>query len=118
MYLDDFLSAGNEHFFKDIIFKIREKFAVEKECNTAFRYLGLDLKEHKNSISLDQTHYIKLLDIVNLKDEHLCIHDKSQSTIGKPVWISGQTRPGISFDVCHLASNLKDSTLPDIKYLN
>ena len=46
-----------------------------KECNTAFRYLGLDLKEHKNYISLDQTHYIKLLDTVNLKDETLCIHD-------------------------------------------
>ena len=84
----------------------------------AFRYLGLDLKEHKNSISLDQTQYIKLLDIVNLKDEHLCIHDKSQSTIGKLIWISGQTRPDISFDVCHLASNLKNSTLADIKHLN
>ena len=29
-----------------------------KEYNTAFHYLGLDLKEHRNYISLDQTHYI------------------------------------------------------------
>ena len=46
-----FLSAGNEHFLKDIISKIREKFTVGKEYNTASRYLGLDLKEHKNCIS-------------------------------------------------------------------
>ena len=54
-----------------------------KKCNTDFRYLGLDLKGHRNYISLDQTHYIKLLDTVNLKDENLSIHDTLQSTIGK-----------------------------------
>ena len=36
----------------------------------------------------------------------------------KLIWISGQTRPDISLDVCHLASNLKYSTLADIKHLN
>ena len=113
-----FLSAGNEQFFKDIISKICKKFTVGKECNTPFRYLGLDLKEHKNYISLDQTHHIELLDTVNLKDENLCIHDTLQSTIGKLIWINGQTKPNISFNVCHLASNLKNSTLADIKHLN
>ena len=98
--------------------KIHEKFTVGKECNTAFCYLGLDLKEHRNYISLDQTHYIKLLDIINLKDENLSIHDTLQSTIGKLIWISGQTRPDVSFDVCHLSSNLKNSTLVDIKHLS
>ena len=53
IHVDDFLSARNEQFFKDTIFKIREKFTVGKECNTVFHYLGLDLKEHRNYISLD-----------------------------------------------------------------
>ena len=94
-------------FFKDIS-KIPEKCTVRKECNTAFRYLGLDLKEHKHNISLDQTHYIKLLDIINVKDENLCIHDTLQSSNNKLIWISGQTRPDISFNVCHLASNVEN----------
>ena len=89
-----------------------------KECNTAFRYLSLDLKEHKYCISLNQTHCIKLLDTVNPRDEDLCIHDTLQSTIGKLIWVSGQNRPDISFDMCHLASHLENSTLVDIKNLN
>ena len=79
--------------------------------------MSLDLKEHRNYISQDQTH-IKLLDTVNLKDENLSIHDTFQSTIGKLIWTSCQTRLDISFDVCHLASNLKNSTLAGIKHLN
>ena len=46
IHVDDFLSAGNKHL-KDIISTIREKFTVGKECNTASRYLGLDLDEQK-----------------------------------------------------------------------
>ena len=55
---------------------------------------------------------------MNIKDDNLCIHDTFQSVIGKLIWIRGQTRPDICFDVCHLASNLKNSTLDDIKHLN
>ena len=118
IHVYNFLSPGNEQFFNDIISKIHEKFTVGKECNTAFCYLGLDLEEQRNYISLDQTHYTKLLDTVNFKNENLSIHDTLESTIGKLIWISGQTRPDISFDVCHLASNLKNSALADIKHLN
>ena len=52
------------------------------------------------------------IDTVNLKDDTL------KSTIGKLIWTSDQTRPNISLNVCHLASNLKNSTLADIKHLN
>ena len=109
IHVDDFFSAGTAHFFKDIISKICEKFTVGKECKTAFQCLDLDLKEH--------THYVKLLDTDNLKDEDIYIHDTLQSTNGKLIWISGQTRPGVGFDVCYIASNLKKSTLADIKHL-
>ena len=54
-----------------------EKFTMWK-CNSAFHYVGLDLKEHKNCISPDKTHYIKLLDTLNLSDGNLCIHDTLQ----------------------------------------
>ena len=118
MHVNDFLSAGNEYFFKNIIFKICKKFPVRKEYITSFHHLGLDLKVHKNCISLDQTHYIKSLDPVNLKDEYLCIHNILQSKIGKLIWISGQTRTNIYFNVCHPAINLQNSTSADIKHFN
>ena len=90
-----------------------------KKRNTAFCYLGLGLKELKNSVSLDQTHYIKLLDTVNLQDENLYIRETWQSPVGKLISISGQTRPDISLDVGHLASNhLNSSILADVEHLN
>ena len=116
--VDKFLGAENEQFLKYSISKIHETCADGKQCNTPFRYLGLGLKEGRNNIFLDQTHYIKLLHTINLEDENLGIHDTLQSTISKLIWISGQTRPDIISDNCHLASNLKNSTLADTKHLN
>ena len=94
-------------FLRNVIEKIHKEFIIGKEFNTAFRYLGLDLKEHNDHILLDQTHYIDSLNTVNIKDENLSIYDTLQSAIGKSIWTSGQMRPDISFDVCQLATNLK-----------
>ena len=118
IHVDDFLWCGNDYFFRNVIEKIHNQFIIGKEFNTAFRYLGLDLKEYKDHILLDQTHYIDSLNTVNIKDENLSIHDKLQSAIGKLIWISGQMRPDISFDVCQLATNLKNATISDVKYFN
>ena len=37
--------------------------------------------------------------------------------MGKLLWISTQTRPGISFDVCQLANRIKCTTENDLKYV-
>ena len=118
IHVDDFLWCGNDYFFRNVIEKIHNEFIIGKEFNTAFRYLGLDLKEHKDHILLDQAHYIDSLNTVNIKDENLSIHDTLQSAIGKLIWIIGLTRPDISFDVCQLATNLKNATISDVKYFN
>ena len=55
IHVDDFLSAGNEFFFLKIPFPKYVK-SLHWGKNTDFRYLGSDLKEHKNYISLYQTH--------------------------------------------------------------
>ena len=57
------------------------------------------------------THYIDSMNAINITEENLCIHDTLQSTIGKVIWINGQTKPDISFDECKLSSNLKNETL-------
>ena len=82
IHVDDFLWCGNDYFFRNVIEKIHNHFIIGKEFNTAFRYLGLDLKEHKDHILLVQMHYIDSLNTVNIKDENLSIHDMLQSAIG------------------------------------
>ena len=44
--------------------------------------------------------------------------DLIQSQIGKLLWMSGQTRLDIAFDVCQLDTNFKYSDDKDIKYAN
>ena len=39
-----------------------------------------------------------------------------RSTEGKLLWISTQTRPDISFDVCQLANRIESATENDLKY--
>ena len=44
--------------------------------------------------------------------------DLLQSQIGKLLWMSGQIRPDITFDVCQWGINFKYSVVKDIKYAN
>ena len=44
--------------------------------------------------------------------------DLLQSHIGKLLWMNGQTRSDIAFDVCQLGTNFKSSDDKDIKYAN
>ena len=38
--------------------------------------------------------------------------------MGKLLWVCGQTRPGISFEVCQLVTNIKNSDESSIKKVN
>ena len=70
-----------------------------------FRYVGLNLSENSmKNIFLDQSDYISQLVKVSNIDNSTSIPDKMRSTVGKLLWISTQTRPDISFDVCQLAN--------------
>ena len=79
--------------------------------------MGLHLNEHDSEITLDQINYAENLkpinDIDKTKPKELL-----QSQIGKILWMSGQTRPDIAFDVCQLGTNYKNCDGQDIKYAN
>ena len=40
------------------------------------------------------------------------------SAVGKLLWVRGQTRPDISFEVCQLATNIKNSDESSMKNVN
>ena len=56
----DFLWAGDVSFSKDII-PACKIFVIGKTSKNAFRYLGLELNQIIQNITLDQIHYINLL---------------------------------------------------------
>ena len=85
------------------------------------------MQQHSRSIYLDQNEYIKNLDLIQLDlkrqketDESLTDVEegKLRSKIGQLLWLSNQTRPDISFDVCVLGTRLKEATVKDILEAN
>ena len=124
VHVDDFYWAGTKHFEKTVISRLRSTFKVGKEKSEDFTYVGLSVNQDKHGITLDQVSYISSLkkiqvpsdskeDCLNMKDS-----ESLRSKLGQLLWISGQTRPDVSFHTCHLATRLKDGKVKDIIFAN
>ena len=61
IHVDDFLWSGDEFFSDNIIPKLSKIFTIGKASKNVSRYLGLDLHQNKELITLDQIHYINSL---------------------------------------------------------
>ena len=113
VHVDDFYWSGTKHFEKTVISRLRSTFNVGKEESEDFTYVRLSVNQDKHGITLDQVSYISSLkkiqvpsdskeDCLNMKDS-----DSLRSKLGQLLWISGQTRPDVSFHTSHLATRLK-----------
>ena len=111
------LWSGSNNFEHKIITKLRNCFIIGKENSMPFQYLGLNLSENsmKNTF-LDQSDYISQSVQVSNIHTSTSIPDRMRSTVGKLLWISTQTRPDISFNVCQLANRIKSATENDLKF--
>ena len=109
IHVDDFLWSGNELFSEHIIPQLSKIFTNGKVPKNVFRYLGLDLRQNKEFIILDQIHYINSLQLVDENSGTSIISSIVQTSAGKLLWICSQTRPDNCFDVCQLSTNIKNS---------
>ena len=66
VHVGDFLCAGTDLFFLNIISKPREIFSIGREENCNFRYLGLNIQSEKIHIAIDQNNYIEQLKKVDV----------------------------------------------------
>ena len=128
----DFLCAGLDLFYLNIISNSRQPFSVGREENCNFRYLDLNIQSEKIHIAIDQNNYIeqlkkvdinplfkfkkkKIIIIITLPDSE---RETLRAKIGQLLWISNHTRPDISCDVSILGSKLKDATINELKTVN
>lgn len=127
IHVDDFCWGGTETFNEKVINGLEEKFLIGSKDSRRFKYVGINVRQQKEGIMLDQEGYIKSLKPVeishkrSLKKDTLLNEDekhKYRSVVGQLNWIGTQTRPDISFDVCGLSTLFGKCTIGDMMDAN
>lgn len=125
-HVDDFLFGGSPRFAKVITY-IKENFKISREDSVAFKYVGLNIQQCKNGVFVGQPDYIKELEEIPVTYEKrqdinalLKGEDKEnlRSLIGQLNWISTQTRPDLSYNVCSLSNSYKVATVETLLNAN
>ncbi len=127
MHVDDFIWSGTEEFEKTVIENIRSSFKVGREGEMIFKYIGMEIKQLRRGIVLDQWSYIESMEPIPMsasrssqKDDELnqCEITQLRSLIGQLSWVGNQTRPDICFDVLELSTSIKHPKVSDILKAN
>ena len=126
LHVDDFLVCGNGSF-KEVIKSIMRKYDIHKNIGGSFKYVGVNISQCNDYITMDQFDYCKNVSIVDLekgrklqKLSPLTSGEKTSylSLLGKLSWLSYMTRPDLKFDVYTFARKNKTPCVQDLLDLN
>lgn len=122
-FVDDVLWGGNTKF-ENTIKKLKQIFFISAEHKQIFDYIGIRLEQKADfSIIITQKEYINSITPIPLtKEDYKNPKRKLSQTettklrgiLGKLNWVSGMTRPEISFFVCETSTRIKDATISDL----
>ena len=127
IHVDDFCWGGTKRFEEYVILKLKKDFLVGATDSGNFKYVGLNIKQEMNGISVDQESYIKSLNQIEVSQRKSQRRDMRlneeethlyRSVVGQLNWIGTQTRPDISFDVCVLSMQFGKCTVGDLMDAN
>ena len=127
VHVDDFIHCGNDTFNTNIIGELKKIFKISKEECGTFKYVGLQIKQSKEEIIVNQDFYIKDIEAIPLsasrvqQRESECTSEEKKylkSLGGKMMWAATQTRPDLSFETCILTNVAKCSKVKTIHDAN
>ena len=127
LHVDDFLVSGNNQFKETVLKRITVKYDVSKHIAGSFKYIGINISQNSEYITLDQADYCKNVKIVELdrgrqlqKQSQLTAEERTSylSLLGKLSWLSYVTRPDLKFDVYTFSRKNKSPTVQDLMDLN
>jgi len=125
-HVDDLLFAGTTKFQK-IIQGLYRRFKISRAHAGLFTYLGWNVEQVDNAITVDQRLYGTTIKPVPISwerkkqpESNLSSEEKTayQGVLGKLLWLSGQTRPDLSYDTLELSTLAKDPKVKDLIRIN
>ena len=122
IHVDDVIWMGDNDFLNKVINPLRKKFLLSSESTNNFRYLGMQITQCGKNIAVDQSHYIKTVEEIEIdtnkrkSDDPLTDAEKKilKSTVGKLNWAATKTRPDISYDASTLSISTPEATVSDV----
>ena len=121
-HVDDFCFGGTEEFLEEMKM-MRKLLKIGEQEEGSFKYIGVNVKQGKDEISIEQKRYIeslkepeakryKGLKILNAQEL-----TEYRSIVGQLNWIAGHTMPELSYDVSDLSRAFKEGTCVDMRNL-
>ena len=121
-HVDDFWWCGNGQFETSVIKRLNEVFDVKSNDTCPLKYLGLNVIETENGLSINQSDYAEdLTELVSPdKGINLKPHDKRdlRGLLGKLQWLAVQSRPDLCFAVNSLLASSANWSRDDIARAN
>ena len=126
-HVDDFMFAGSEWFNSEVIGKVKETFQISSHELSSFKFLGLNVTQTSNGITVDQNQYIPTIEPIKISasrssrnNAELNSDEKSElkRLSGQMLWVSSQTRPDMSFDTCLMSNMGKNPTIKKLHEAN
>lgn len=123
MHVDDFLWGGTKRFENVVIAQIRNHFQVKEQCKNIFRYIGLNIVQNEQGVTVDQNEYCKSLKSINvsagrgLHKNMECNEEEKEcfrSLVGQLGWLCTNSRPDLSYDVLELSCKVNNPRVEDL----
>ena len=122
-HVDDFLHAGTEEFEQGVMDKLKERFLAGKVEGASFRYVGFDVRQDSEGITVDHSEYMKNIEngeidprrAVN-KQEPLTGKEQTllRQLVGRINWAVQGSQPDFAFEMIDLSTKLKQGTVGDL----
>ena len=123
-HVDDFFFNGSQLFHSKVIDHIRNEFALSQELFDQMSFIGIEIAQSSDGITMHQNAYIEELEPIQLTDmrkgRSLDVSEVRQlkGLIGQLQWIAKLTRPDIAFETSQLSANVKRATTDHVKRAN
>ena len=71
VHVDDFLWSGSNEFVSHVIELLKKIFNISREHESAFQYIGLNVKQENQAIIVDQMNCIQSIQPINIDQKRL-----------------------------------------------
>ena len=122
-HVDDFMHCGGDEFKHTVVGELFKTFVMGKTETREFRYIGFDIKQDEDGITVDQSSFAAGLEIFDVKPERakqtndeLVPEEKSRlrAVAGKIGWLGRGTRPDLLFSQVEMSTKFVNGKVPDL----